>query len=228
MRRGFTLIELLVVIAIISILAAILFPVFAKARERARTASCASNLRQLAMAMLMYCDDYDERFPPGLAIIPGPVAPYAVTAMSLIMPYTRNWQLAVCPSDGDGSVDFTHGTIAGVSFAEPIAMSYHGNKMICRVPFYSPSIPGGGIPLRVGDIQRPTETTLLWDAIWFWSGHWHPDAPTYPHDEVDPRHNDGANVAFADAHVKWVIPKNPPPGCTDWDFNADPLKPPLS
>ena len=63
MRKGFTLIELLVVIAIIAILAAILFPVFARAREKARQASCQSNLKQLTLAMLMYVQDYDEKFP---------------------------------------------------------------------------------------------------------------------------------------------------------------------
>ncbi|MEP6756569.1 MAG: DUF1559 domain-containing protein, partial [Chthonomonadales bacterium] len=62
-RRGFTLIELLVVIAIIAILAAILFPVFAKAREAARKATCLSNLKQIGLATLMYVQDYDEQFP---------------------------------------------------------------------------------------------------------------------------------------------------------------------
>lgn len=64
-RRGFTLIELLVVIAIIAILAAILFPVFASARERARDTTCASNCRQFAQATLMYETDHSDRFPPG-------------------------------------------------------------------------------------------------------------------------------------------------------------------
>ncbi len=61
MRRGFTLIELLVVIAIIAILAAILFPVFARAREKARTASCSSNVKEMQLGVLMYAQDYDER-----------------------------------------------------------------------------------------------------------------------------------------------------------------------
>ena len=63
-RNGFTLIELLVVIAIIAILAAILFPVFAQAREKARTATCASNLKQISLGVLQYVQDYDESYPP--------------------------------------------------------------------------------------------------------------------------------------------------------------------
>ncbi len=223
MRRGFTLIELLVVIAIISILAAILFPVFASARERARAASCASNLRQLGMAVQMYLSDNDDRFPPGIVIVPGPVGPYAVTSMSLLMPYTRNWQVAVCPSDPDGSCDFTQGSIMGIPFAEPRALSYHGNKFVFRVPFYPPQVPGSGVPLSMGDLEKPAETPLLWDAVWYWDDRLAPHRTGWPHDEFDPRHNDGGNVTFADGHVKWINPLNPPPCCTDWDFNADPL-----
>jgi prepilin-type N-terminal cleavage/methylation domain-containing protein/prepilin-type processing-associated H-X9-DG protein len=103
MRRGFTLIELLVVIAIIAILAAILFPVFAKAREKARQASCSSNCKQLALAVLMYVQDYDQKYP---ITIPGCVN-YNGTAWQgdhvhqwwmLIYPYVKNGQVFACPS----------------------------------------------------------------------------------------------------------------------------------
>ena len=109
-RKGFTLIELLVVIAIIAILAAILFPVFARAREKARQASCQSNLKQLAMAVIMYRGDYDERNVnysrgPGStetdAWLNGQPVPGASgrTSWSLeIMPYVKNTQVYVCPS----------------------------------------------------------------------------------------------------------------------------------
>jgi prepilin-type N-terminal cleavage/methylation domain-containing protein/prepilin-type processing-associated H-X9-DG protein len=89
-RRGFTLIELLVVIAIIAILAAILFPVFAKAREQARKATCASNLRQIGMALLQYVQDYDERWPSE------PWWGYK----RVIMPYLKNDLVFKCPSEG--------------------------------------------------------------------------------------------------------------------------------
>lgn len=108
-RRGFTLIELLVVIAIIGILAAILFPVFARARENARRTSCVSNVKQLGVAMQMYVQDFDNSFPPRL---PNPVAgpPYPCkpcrsdmgapsTWINLAQPYVKSRQLFVCPSD---------------------------------------------------------------------------------------------------------------------------------
>src|SRR5215211_4946412 len=93
--KGFTLIELLVVIAIIAILAAILFPVFAQAREKARAASCASNVKNLGLAVLLYTQDYDEQLP---------LAAYArsesefVTWHDLADPYVRNKAIWLCPS----------------------------------------------------------------------------------------------------------------------------------
>ncbi len=92
--RAFTLIELLVVIAIIAILAAILFPVFAQARESARQTSCLSNMKQIGVGLMMYEQDYDEQYPPsqigtGTAIVSWP---------TLMFPYIKNEQVFVCPS----------------------------------------------------------------------------------------------------------------------------------
>lgn len=100
-RNGFTLIELLVVIAIIAILAAILFPVFAQAREKARQTSCVSNEKQLALAMLAYSQDYDETFPIGMES-DGDWGPINRYWPGLVQPYVKNFAIFGCPSDPDG------------------------------------------------------------------------------------------------------------------------------
>ncbi len=97
-RKGFTLIELLVVIAIIAILAAILFPVFAQAREKARGASCMSNLKQQGTALMMYVQDYDETYPVNIYLVFTP-SPCTMTSVQELMPYEKNAQIQVCPSD---------------------------------------------------------------------------------------------------------------------------------
>jgi len=104
-RNGFTLIELLVVIAIIAILAAILFPVFAQARAKARQATCTSNDKQINLAVLMYVQDYDESLPllytPNQSNDPaGWAYPFGIrmyTWHNLVQPYTKNWQAMICP-----------------------------------------------------------------------------------------------------------------------------------
>lgn len=106
-RSGFTLIELLVVIAIIAILAAILFPVFSRAREKGRQAACISNLRQLGSATLMYNQDYDQKYPHWY----GPWS-------ALIITYTKNDQLFKCPSDAVGR-DTTR-TVSGQTLPNPV------------------------------------------------------------------------------------------------------------
>src|SRR6056297_3423700 len=105
-RHGFTLIELLVVIAIIAILAAILFPVFARAREKARQASCLSNVKQMGLAAMMYVQDYDETMPPARCY--NATIPYTMPNgdtwdswgpwFALIQPYAKNPQIFICPS----------------------------------------------------------------------------------------------------------------------------------
>jgi len=95
-RSGFTLIELLVVIAIIAILAAILFPVFAKAREKARMSSCSSNLKQMMLGVIQYTQDYDERYPSARWGGNNAYSWRATTA-----PYVKSRQLFACPSNPD-------------------------------------------------------------------------------------------------------------------------------
>lgn len=99
-RCGFTLIELLVVIAIIAILAAILFPVFAKAREAARKTSCINNLKQISSGALMYSQDYDEKVMPSWLCYNSPCCdcPNAVDWRTLVNPYTKNQGIYMCPS----------------------------------------------------------------------------------------------------------------------------------
>jgi len=110
--RAFTLIELLVVIAIIAILAAILFPVFAQAREKARAISCLSNEKQIGLSLLMYVQDYDEQFPTGSKLsydAPAVGSPntllYGVGWAGQIYPYTKSAQILKCPDDSTSNIN---------------------------------------------------------------------------------------------------------------------------
>ncbi|MBB6053037.1 DUF1559 domain-containing protein [Armatimonas rosea] len=128
MKRAFTLIELLVVIAIIAILAAILFPVFGRAREQARKSVCLSNLKQLATAALMYSQDYDEVFPNASWIGPDAFPPnwyFGESSRTLLEPYVKNSAVFVCPSD----TELAKLVVRGAS--QPFGLSYqfHGNPL---------------------------------------------------------------------------------------------------
>jgi len=112
MKRAFTLIELLVVIAIIAILAAILFPVFAQAREKARQAGCLSNLKQMGLGVMMYTNDYDESYTPGEVRAPGN---YAVASWkSLIIPYVKTKGIYECPDTRAGLAMLLTGYTGGL------------------------------------------------------------------------------------------------------------------
>ncbi len=119
-RKGFTLIELLVVIAIIAILASILFPVFARARENARRSSCLSNLKQLGLAMMQYSQDFDEKLTPGFidlgtpggyTLPDGSSGPRWMQWYHMLYPYMKNIQIMNCPSESD--VVWTRGSYTG-------------------------------------------------------------------------------------------------------------------
>lgn len=196
-RRGFTLIELLVVIAIIAILAAILFPVFARAREKARQSSCLSNVKQIGLGCLMYAQDYDERF--SLSAITTTTPRYSW--IQLIDPYIKNSQVWDCPS----------ATVNAI-------ISYNGCRSYCFNELLWSR--------KLGDVQSPAETVMLGDATPNTRmGAWTLYRPSrgFRQDDVSgrdystwgggvtqtwtqfnfaERHNSQGNVCYADGHAK--------------------------
>jgi prepilin-type N-terminal cleavage/methylation domain-containing protein/prepilin-type processing-associated H-X9-DG protein len=179
-KRGFTLIELLVVIAIIAILAAILFPVFAKAREKARQSSCLSNVKQLAIAEMAYEQDYDEKT-ASYSSHPGAVAAY--TWVEMLTPYIKNSQIFKCPS-ANGIWVKTYGpNITSVALNGTTGHAY----LYCY--------------RSVATFQLPAETILLSESNNQNYVRW--NTLTAPVDGLDKPHNDGANAAFFDGHAKW-------------------------
>ncbi len=192
--KGFTLIELLVVIAIIAILAAILFPVFAKAREKARQASCLSNLKQLSVGVLMYTQDYDETMPSFAQNTSNDDNWTKVTYWrGLIRPYVNNVKIYTCPSNPEYAWSGDVLEVAG----DP-------NRGIGGYSYYI--FFGLFHDVTTAEIESPASTIMLSDGArgidnprtintMSW-GLYNP-AP-YPF------HSGGLNIAFCDGHVKWV------------------------
>lgn len=157
-RRGFTLIELLVVIAIIAILAAILFPVFAKAREKARQTSCLSNIRQLATGVLGYCQDYDEIYPPAgynaQYVYPDGVADWMKWPV-LTQPYIKNYSLFMCPSGEKWDRDGMNPRI----LADRPDYGAHGRLMALHMAAFPQSF---NFPTRgLAAVGRPSSVAML-------------------------------------------------------------------
>jgi prepilin-type N-terminal cleavage/methylation domain-containing protein/prepilin-type processing-associated H-X9-DG protein len=194
-RRAFTLIELLVVIAIIAILAAILFPVFAQAREKARQATCQSNLKQIGTAILMYVQDYDECFPntgsPDLwqgRYWRWPLKPYLgynrqMAAGNVLKSSGSDAHILICPSDPTSKVLYDS-TSYGYSSA-----FYHTPQQVNKNQA-SPTITQSQAA-----VQYPSAKGLV--AEWL-SNHMSPN-------QADWWHWDGAhNVLFVDSHVRFL------------------------
>jgi prepilin-type N-terminal cleavage/methylation domain-containing protein/prepilin-type processing-associated H-X9-DG protein len=228
-RRGFTLIELLVVIAIIAILAAILFPVFAQAREKARQASCLSNIKQWATATMMYVQDYDEKF-MGLAV-GEPCSSdkkyhcWGVTPWHLLLqPYIKNEPMADCASQGDSRgtlLAFWGGDAVGARNDYPFYRGYGWNYQYLGGTYVSTWV-------SLAAVEQPANTVMFADSTDGRPGFGYyaitPPSriPGSVRDNPDfyqgnnrfpknlyfgrlcARHNQGTNVAWCDGHVKWM------------------------
>jgi prepilin-type N-terminal cleavage/methylation domain-containing protein/prepilin-type processing-associated H-X9-DG protein len=194
MRRGFTLIELLVVIAIIAILAAILFPVFARAREKARQTSCLSNLKQMGLACMMYAQDYDETLPRH-CYQPRPLLPTGDYPWTMaVQPYAKNSQLFLCPSN----TGWRNEAKCCGGYGYNLSTTPSGGGVGCsNQPMSRITAPAGLIMI--------TEVGSGADAV-AWCGYWEVESdtgnPNYVHQTG--RHNEGSNSIFADGHAKWL------------------------
>ncbi len=186
-KSGFTLIELLVVIAIIAILAAILFPVFARAREKARQTSCLSNVKQLGLGFLMYAQDYDDHLPP----MSNPGGRWYV----LIDPYIKNRQILRCPSS---KFAISYG-VSYRNLAEDVGAGGRG----CGLAY----IDEPAEALMLGETQRHNGSSVS-QMDWYYSLRMYSLGQISGYDTngipTPGRHNDGNNVCFCDGHAKWV------------------------
>ncbi|MFP4248636.1 MAG: DUF1559 domain-containing protein [Armatimonadota bacterium] len=206
-RTGFTLIELLVVIAIIAILAAILFPVFARAREKARQTSCLSNVKQLSLSMLMYVQDYDERFTVERNIF---YAEGGRRWYQAIMPYVQNEQVFFCPS-----VDRTE---AWGGYGYNGWGTTGSNGLGYRHEYDSGGSAGSQKPIKLSAVEQPSSMMMLGEP----RGNTHAlRAYTSSYLPGDP-HNEGCNVGHVDGHAKWYKASTLDPGrSSGWTDQSD-------
>jgi prepilin-type N-terminal cleavage/methylation domain-containing protein/prepilin-type processing-associated H-X9-DG protein len=199
-RPGFTLIELLVVIAIIAILAAILFPVFARAREKARQTSCLSNVKQLDLGFQMYAQDYDEKMMYIGLQCAGESAVACINQFARVMPYVKNTQILDCPSASENNCNDDQGTGCGIwAIATP---SNINNGWLPRgtVIHYGTGEFDVRQPAKLAQYDRPADTIFLADAYSGVMPYW--SNPRW--DRFSPRHNEGANFGYVDGHAKWL------------------------
>lgn len=199
-RQGFTLIELLVVISIIAVLAAILFPVFSRARENARRASCMSNLKQVALGFMMYAEDYDGHLP---------VYPYGSGAMPpvAVFPYVKSYQVFLCPS-------FTHETTPNTTTSISTSYGMPWGYPPAKSALLNQGNPAAGPGVLLSSFSQPSLICLLGESAYVYdNGHtyaypyFRAGSPIRPPSDMTllpSQHFDGSNYAFVDGHVKWL------------------------
>ncbi len=222
-QRGFTLIELLVVIAIIAILAAILMPVFARAREKARQASCQSNLKQIGLALAMYVQDYDEQMvlSEGCATsgIQGRLVgtwpdgtPKYMFWNAQIEPYTKNAQIFHCPSEAAPHrwSPCNNGPVSGVQYWGDYAVNIWAFNQ-SMAAFLTPATTAAVVEAR-NHYYRVCCNNSIYQCC---SGVTIAPNVTAPR----PRHNDGSNVLFMDGHVKYLNGLKSSRGEADYHFH---------
>lgn len=240
-HQGFTLIELLVVMAIIALLAAILFPVFGRARENARRSSCTSNLKQLGLGIMQYAQDFDEKYPMGMQA--GWANSWAVT----VQPYAKSYEVFRCPNESN-LAPLTGWSWTGQSISYAANMYSNGCTTLWGVMGTKGSSCLDFPSRSVGDVGRPSETILLAErhntevvknggvgnmtgySIGLSGQSWLggitytqiPNGtlpasnpyPTGPNGAVTAAHFEMANFLFTDGHVKSMRPSatDPDPG----------------
>ncbi|MBC7288514.1 MAG: DUF1559 domain-containing protein [Armatimonadetes bacterium] len=226
-RKGFTLIELLVVIAIIAILAAILFPVFARARAKARQASCQSNLKQIGLAAAMYAQDYDGKPAScwcGRSLDKWGNGPGRIWWNGLLMPYCKNYQVMACPSVSSPRF---YGETEPYPTPTDSVYRFHAGYGMNWYYVGTGRDQGWWISLSEEDIKRPSEKIYIGEGLSIvmgpnpsiglsydtWLNNVRANPETYGYGCV--RHSEGMNVLYCDGHVKWQKLDN----LAEWMFN---------
>ena len=195
-RRAFTLIELLVVIAIIAILAAILFPVFARAREKARQTSCLSNMKQICLGLRQYIIDYD-----GMWMVDG-IAAGSTRWIRPIYPYVKNAQIFDCPSNDWGQANpFDPDTSAAFCYAINLRLCDDWQPVVGTIYPLDEEIEDRASTIALAEVAGGYYVSTVIGPPFYANPEAVTGGPlTFPH-------NDGANAGFADGHAKWLRPE---------------------